>query len=281
MKTDRPQAEPMPKAFPHRSWLFVPGDRPERFSKALSSRADAVILDLEDGVGDGNREAAIANVDAFLARHPAGGSVSVWVRVDDAISRRAEVERLVRHNSLDGIVVPKFERPEQCAGWNKPVMAIIETPRGVVDAACITRAAVQNLHGIALGPEDLSISLGVPPCHASLIHAASTIAFAAHAAKVWAYACPGSIGDHRNLDAWRATLLAGRQLGSRGSLCVHPAQVDSANDTFSPTAQEIEWAAGVCAAWDRAGGMGVLSVEGKMIDLPVVIRARQILSRRH
>jgi citrate lyase subunit beta/citryl-CoA lyase len=187
---------------------------------------------------------------------------------------------LARHHSLDGIVIPKFESPEQCAGWHKPIMAIIETPRGVVDATRITRAAATDLDGIALGPEDLSAALGVSPCHSSLIYAASTIAFAAHAAGIWAYSCPGSLGDFTNLDAWRATLLAGRQLGSRGSLCIHPAQVDCANGAFSPTAREIEWAIAVCAAWDGAEGTGVISVDGKMIDLPVVARAKATLLRR-
>jgi hypothetical protein len=70
---------PLPAAaLPHRSWLFVPGDRPERFSKALSSHADAVVLDLEDSVVDGKREEAISNVDYFLGRHPAGGEIGIW-----------------------------------------------------------------------------------------------------------------------------------------------------------------------------------------------------------
>jgi citrate lyase subunit beta / citryl-CoA lyase len=269
----------MSKALPHRSWLFVPGDRPERFCKAISSHADAVILDLEDGVAQWNLEAAIANVDAFLTDRSAG-EVSIWVRIDDAVSRRPAIQRLARHNRLDGFVIPKFERPEQCAGWDKPVLAIIETPLGVVNAARIAQAAAQDLYGIALGPEDLSTALGVSPSLPSLIYAASTVAFAAHAAGVWAYSSPGSIGEFKDLDAWRATLVAGRQIGSKGALCIHPSQVGFANQAFSPSEAEIEWAIAVCAAWEGAEGKGVISIDGKMIDLPIVMRAKDTLSRQ-
>jgi citrate lyase beta subunit len=85
------------------------------------------------------------------------------VRVDDGLSRHPAIENLTRHDSLNGIVIPKFENPEQCAGWHKPVLAIIETPRGVVNAPHIAKAAALDLHGIALGPEDLCAALGVGP----------------------------------------------------------------------------------------------------------------------
>jgi citrate lyase subunit beta/citryl-CoA lyase len=270
----------MSKALPFRSWLFVPGDRPERFPKALSSHADAVILDLEDGVADGRREEAIEYVEHFLRHHPKGERSSIWVRVDDAESRHPTVEKLTRLDSLDGIVIPKFENSEQCAGWNKPVLAIVETPRGIVDATSITRAAATDLHGIALGSEDLSAALGVNPCFESMVYAASTVAFAAHAAGVQVYCCPGSISEFRNLNAWRATLDAGRRIGSHGALCIHPAQIAPANLTFSPTSAEIEWAVAVCAAWERAEGRGAIAVDGKMVDIPVITRARLMLSRQ-
>lgn len=261
-----------------RSWLYVPGDRPERFSKALASGADAVILDLEDSVAAATREGAIAAVDAFLAARVPDGA-SVWVRVDDAVVRHPAVVSLSRHAGLDGFVVPKFESARQCAGWGKPVLALIETPQGVVDAARITREAGAGLHGIALGPEDLSTALGVVPGIESLSYAASVIVMAANAARVKAYSCPGSIGEFRDLDAWRGTLAAGRRLGSQGALCIHPAQVLAANEVFSPTAAEIEWARRVCEGWQQAGGNGAVAVDGRMVDLPILQRARSLLER--
>jgi len=265
-----------------RSWLYVPGDRPERFAKAIASGADAVILDLEDSVASAAREIAIAHVDMFLAQHIAGGKAArIWVRVDDAITRRPAVTALARHAGLEGFVVPKFEMPSQCAGWSKPVMALIETPRGVVDAARITMAAVADLHGIALGPEDLSTALGVTPDLESMRYAACALVMAANAAGVNVYACPGSVGEFRDLAAWRIALEAGRRIGSQGSLCIHPAQVGPANAVFSPTAQELDWARRVCAAWDEMQGRGAVAVDGKMVDLPVARRARDMMARQH
>lgn len=268
-----------------RSWLYVPGDRPERFAKAIASGADAVILDLEDGVAPAVREQAIAQVDAYLAQHVADDTgATVWVRVDDAVTRRPAVAALARHAGLTGFVVPKFEQPSQCAGWGKPVMALIETPLGVVDAARITVAAAADLHGIALGPEDLSTALGVTPDLESMRYAASALVMAAHAAGVKVYACPGSVGEFRDLAAWRVILEAGRRIGSHGSLCIHPAQVAPANAVFSPSADELAWALRVCAAWDeaqgQAQGQGAFAVDGKMIDLPVARRARDTLARQ-
>ena len=262
-----------------RSWLYVPGDRPERFTKALASGADAVMLDLEDSVAEASRESAISKVDAFLGSTGVMGATSVWVRVNDASVRHPAVVALAKHRSLDGFVVPKFETPEQCAGWDRPVLALIETPQGVVDAARITAAASTDLHGIALGPEDLSTALGVTPCIESMGYAASAVVMAAHAAGVKAYACPGSVGEFRDLTAWRATLDAGRRLGSHGALCIHPLQVGPANEAFSPTATELEWAHRVCSAWNHSLGQGAVAIDGRMVDLPVVQRARNTLDR--
>jgi citrate lyase beta subunit len=270
----------MSEGLPPRSWLFVPADRPERFSKALASGADAIILDLEDSVAQGKRAEAIANVDQFLGGHTRNGQSRIWVRVDNAASRHPAVGRLTRHDSLDGFVIPKFEDPDQCAGWHRPVLAIVETPRGVVNADRITRDAASDLYGIALGPEDLSSALGVAPCFESMVYAASAVIFAAHAASVFVICCPGSVSDFRDLDAWRKTLEAGRRMGSHGALCIHPTQVEPANLVFSPDRGEIDWAIAVCAAWDQANGRGTIAVAGKMVDLPVVTRARGVLSRQ-
>jgi len=262
-----------------RSWLYVPGDRPERFDKAMCSGADAVILDLEDSVEASARERAIENVEEFLSTREPSKETSLWVRVNDAVSRHPAVSRLSQHAVLDGFVIPKFETPEQCQGWDKPVMALIETARGVVEAARISMAAASHLHGIALGPEDLSTELGVTPGLTSMAYAASAIVMAAHASGIKAYACPGTVGEFRDLPAWRAILEAGRDLGSHGSLCIHPTQVAPANEVFSPTPMELDWAKKVCAAWDLRAGGGAISLDGKMIDLPVAQRARRLLDR--
>lgn len=138
---------------------------------------------------------------------------------------------------------------------------------------------VADLHGIALGPEDLSTALGVTPDLESMRYASFALAMVANAAGVKVYACPGSVGEFRDLAAWR-TLEAGRRIGSHGKLRIHPAQGGPASDVFSPTAQELDWARRVCAAWDEAQGQDAVAVDGKMVDLPVAQRARDMLARQ-
>jgi citrate lyase subunit beta/citryl-CoA lyase len=112
-------------------------------------------------------------------------------------------------------------------------------------------------------------------------YAACALVMAANAAGVKVYACPGSVGEFRDLAAWRIALEAGRRIGSQGSLCIHPAQVGPANAVFSTTAQELDWARRVCAAWDETQGRGAVAVDGKMVDLPVARRARDMMARQH
>ena len=197
-----------------RSGSYLPGDRPERFKNALASGADAVVFDLEHSVAEASRESALSNVDAFLGWAGVMGATSVWVRVNDARVRHPAVVALAKHRSLDGFVVPKSETPVQCAGWDRPVLALIETSQGVVGVARIAAAASAHLHGIALGAEDLATALGVAPCMESMGCAASVVVMAAQAAGAKAYVCPGSSGEFRNLAACRATLDAGGRIGA-------------------------------------------------------------------
>ena len=111
-----------------------------------------------------------------------------------------------------------------------------------------------------------------------MTHAAATLVMAAHAAGVAVYACPGSLGEFRDLVAWRATLAAGRRLGSQGTFCIHPAQVGPAHEVFSPSAAELAAAQRVCDAWDLGAGQGAVALDGRMIDLPVLQRARATLA---
>jgi citrate lyase subunit beta/citryl-CoA lyase len=125
----------------------------------------------------------------------------------------------------------------------------------------------------------LSVNLGVAPTLDSLNYAAASIIMAGHAANRYVYACPGSIGEFRDLNAWRFTLEAGRRLGGHGSMCIHPAQVALANEVFTPSMAEVEWATRVLGVWESGNGQGALEMDGKMIDLPVVQRARNVLAR--
>ncbi len=265
-----------------RSWLFVPGNRPERFDKAAASGADAIILDLEDAVVPEARPAALREVRTWLEARPAAdGPPEVWVRVPDAVHCPDDVRALARIPALTGFVLPKVEAPEHLAGWTKPLMAQIETALGVLAAERIAAQGGTMLRSLALGPEDLSVSLGCRPDAAGMRASCERVILAARAYGLHVYACPGSLAEFRDLDAWRQILLGGQALGSDGMLCIHPAQLAVVHEVFTPSAESLAHARRVVAAYEaaEAGGHGAVQLDGRMIDAPVVERARRLLAR--
>ncbi|MGH1357660.1 MAG: HpcH/HpaI aldolase/citrate lyase family protein [Burkholderiaceae bacterium] len=262
-----------------RSLLFVPGNRPERFDKALLSGGDAVILDLEDAVPEAEKPGALESVAVWLAARPADEQRQCWVRVPDARNPSPDLLRLADCAGFTGFVLPKVESPDDLCGWSVPLIAQIESATGVQAMPAIAQTD-QALLALAIGPEDLAASLGTEPGFDALHLSCSLAVIAARAAARQVIACPGSIGEFRDLDAWRQTLEAGRRLGSDGMMCIHPAQVSVANEVFSPSLAAIEQAGRIVAA-ARAGqalGQGAVKLDGRMIDPPVVVRAENLLT---
>ncbi|MGB7305365.1 MAG: CoA ester lyase [Burkholderiaceae bacterium] len=266
-----------------RSWLFVPGDRPERFDKAVSSGCDAVILDLEDAVAAASRPQATDNVIRWLGEREPDTGPQLWVRVPSPDEITDDLRTLAALPALNGLVLPKVESAGQVTPWPVPVMAQIETAIGVLKAADIAANGGDHLVALALGTEDLALSLQCLPDAAGMTGSAQQMVLAARAYGKFAYACPGSIAVFRDLDAWEAILLAGRGLGSDGALCIHPAQIDKVNQMFSPDAQEVEQARRVVAAFEAslAAGQAAVQLDGRMLDAPVVERARRLVQRAH
>ncbi|MEZ5657243.1 MAG: CoA ester lyase [Burkholderiaceae bacterium] len=265
-----------------RSWLFVPGNRPERFDKAAATGADAIILDLEDAVVPEARAAATVAVADWLRSRPAGAAgPMVWVRVPSATDCPHDVRALAAIPALTGFVLPKIEAASDLAGWQRPLMAQIETALGVIRAEAICADGGEYLQAVALGPEDLSVSLGCRADAAGMRASCERVLLAARAYGRQVYACPGTISEFRDLDAWREILRAGKSLGSDGMLCIHPAQVAVVHEVFSPSAAQIEDAGRVAAAYEAAAaaGQGAVQLDGRMIDAPVVERARRLLAR--
>ncbi len=266
----------------NRSLLFVPGNRPERFDKAAASGADALLFDLEDAVPEAQRESAALEVTRWLQAHarPGNGSGGLqrWLRVPDARNRPAWLMPLLAQPGLDGLVLPKVEAADHLNGWSLPVIAQIESALGVLAIEAIA-SADSTLQGLAIGPEDLSVSLRVAPEEPALAPICARAVVAARAYGRDVYACPGSIAEFRDLDRWRGILLAGRALGSDGMMCIHPAQVAVANEVFSPDSAAIERARAVLAVWDEAvaRGLAAASLDGRMIDPPVANRARDVI----
>ncbi|MER5437231.1 CoA ester lyase [Streptomyces sp. NPDC002790] len=256
-----------------RSLLFVPGDRPDRYAKAHASGADLVIIDLEDAVAPADKDAARAHAAAWLI---AGRRPVVRVNAPGTPWSEDDLAMAAEHGCP--VMVPKSEDPEALSdiaartAGRCPLVALIETARGVLRAHEVSR--VPGVVRLAFGNVDLAADLGVAhDDHLALAHARSQVVLAAAAAGL----CPpidGVTTGVRDADALAADVTHGRRLGFAGKLCIHPAQLPAVAAGFAPTEAELTWARSVLAVGDT-----VTTVDGQMVDKPVLERARRLLGR--
>jgi len=269
-----------------RSLLFVPGGRPDRFAKALASGADAVIFDLEDSVEASRKAEARREVAAFLST-PSDSSVTRFVRVNAAGSPwfAEDLECVGALTGIDGVVLPKAEHALHVeelarATATRTVLPLLETARGVLDASAIAGADA-HVPALLFGAEDLTAQLGVPRTidGDELIFARSQVVLAAAAAG--ADAIDAVFVDIGDADGLRRDALRARALGFRGKMAIHPGQVAAMNDVFTPTAAEVDRARRLVDTYESAlaRGEGVIRLDDRMIDTPVVERARRLLAR--
>lgn len=274
-----------------RSKLFVPGNRPALFAKALASAADMLSLDLEDAVAGGDKGEARAQVAAFLRGAPhRTADKQVVVRVNAWHTSGWEDDlRAVLPLDIDLLNLPKIESVEQLrqaigeieavelqAGVRRAVglLVNIETPRALRHAAQIARAH-PRVRGLQLGLGDLFEPHGIRRADLRNVHAAQyALRMAAAEAGVFAYdaAFPG-LDDEAG---FMAEADSARALGFAGKSCVHPRQVAWANAAFSPSEEEIEAARRIVGAATADGS--AFSVDGRMVDAPFLARARAVLA---
>lgn len=275
-----------------RSLLFVSADDPARLAKVGGRGADAIILDLEDAVSPDRKDAARSALPAAIARLDGEGQALV-VRVNGGWSAlAADLDAAVRPG-VAAIMLPKVEQAwriealaEMLAEHERErglapngigIIALVESPAGL--AALPAIAAAPRIMGVALGSEDLSLALGVAPSAAFLDLPVRQVAMAAAGAGVMALGIALSIAEFRDMDAYADAARLSRAYGISGALCIHPAQVAAANRAFAPNAAELAEARAVIDAWDRAGASGVASLDGRMIDRPVMLRARRLVAQ--
>ena len=262
------------------TYLFVPGNRAERFDKALASGADAVILDLEDAVSPREKEDARANVLAWVQSRPEVLE-RVVVRVNDATTPWFDVDlAMLEHAGIRCAMLPKAEAAEQIDAVRAAlpagglILPLIETARGVdaVDAL----AAAQGVQRLAFGTLDYGVDLDLSGDERGLIYPASRITLASRCAGLAtpvAGVTPTIDDDERLL----ADLAFARALGFGAKLCIHPRQVAVVRKALLPTAAEVDWARRVLAAAE--GADGAVQVDGRMVDRPVLLKAQAILDR--
>jgi citrate lyase beta subunit len=261
---------------PHlRSLLFAPGSDGRKLAKALTSVADAVVCDLEDAVAPADKDAAREVVAEALG---SGSGPARLIRVNATGTQWFDDDlALAATLPLDGIVLPKAspESVEALGPDGPPVIAIVETAIGLRQA--FETASKPRVAALMLGAVDLGAEVGLEtrPDGQEILYARSKIAIDSTAA--------GRRGpfDVVHLDfeddaGLEVQCRLARALGFRGKGCIHPAQLETVNRVFAPSAGEIEWARTVIAAFDGQSE-GVLSVNGTMVDRPVVERARRVL----
>lgn len=259
--------------------LFVPGDRPDRFAKAVASGADAVILDLEDAVAPAAKAQARAAALAFL-REPSGVPVGVRVNSPRTAQGCADIVALAEAEAAPAfIAVPKAETAidleilEEALEARAPLLAIIESPRGVREAAAI---AAKAQAGLLFGGADYAAAVGahLEDELAMLFPRGAIVAAAAEAGRPALDVPYLAVADAEGLRASTRQALA---LGFTGRACIHPAQTAIVREAFRPRPEEVERARAILAA--AAAGPGALLHEGKLVDAPVLRAARRTLAR--
>ena len=259
-----------------RSVLFIPCANAKAMVKAATLACDALIFDLEDAVGDDERDSALALLAETLKHEFAAKSVLVRIHPQylNAIHKALSGRR------IDGLVIPKVNGPEDIRGvahiWpNMPLWAMIETAQGVVHVRDIADSGVR---GLIAGPNDLRKDLRTRPIadRADILHALSQIVLHARAQDL--IVLDGVYNAFRDEAGFSAECEQGRSLGFDGKTLIHPAQIAPCEAAFSPSQDEIAWAQAVISAFDGSSA-GIVSVNGEMVERLHLEQARRILQR--
>lgn len=280
-----------------RSFLFVPGSEERKLAKAPGLGADAVILDLEDGVAPARKTEARKLIRGFLQAQN-GRAIEWLIRLNGLHTPyfEADLEASVRAGP-DALVIPKVDSPEllqlvdghlteaEHASALPPgslkLFALIESARGILNAPAIA-TATSRLAGLMLGHVDLSVDLGIRPGRAGegiVQHARCQLVLAGRAAGVDVVdtICL-NIQDHEGL---RAEAIQAAALGFAGKLAIHPAQIPIIHEAFTPSVERVRQAERVLETWRQAEaeGRGVCTLDGDLIERPVVEAERRVLDR--
>lgn len=287
--SERESRTPLPWA-DLRSLLFVPASaQRDLLDRAAERGADALIVDMEDGVAAERKPAARQTLSAVVSALADRGA-TVVLRVNAAPELWALDLAASPLPRLAALMLPKVESPESVqalaralddAGANDlPIVALVESPVGVLSAAAI--AAHPRVCALGFGAEDHAALLGVAPTTLVLAWPAAQVVHAAHAHGRACWGMAASIADFADLARFDAAVRDARAMGFTGSVCIHPRQVPVLNAGFAPTPEELAWARRVVEAdrLARAAGQGATQIDGRMVDRPIVERAQRWLAAR-
>jgi citrate lyase subunit beta / citryl-CoA lyase len=293
-----------------RSLLAVPATRRRMAEKALASAADAVFLDLEDAVAPDSKAAARTDVVHAFEELDWGDRPALFRAnaLDTPYFYRDLIEVVERAgDSLDSVMIPKVNRPEDLYAVSMllsqlelamelergkiKLEAQIESAEGLANVDSIA-SATSRLEALHFGPGDFAASVSMPQTSIGVMdewdetypghrfhYAMQHIVVAARATGL--RVLDGPVADYSDEEGLRRSCLIARSLGFDGKWCIHPAQIAIVNETFSPTARDVEWAKKVVAAYEEANatGSGSVSVDGHMVDAASIKLARNTLGK--
>jgi citrate lyase subunit beta/citryl-CoA lyase len=269
---------------PPRSYLFVPGHRADRFDKALACGADAVVLDLEDAVAPPDKAAARDALARYLAAADDDRRARLVVRINDERTPWFDDDlALLAATRASAVMLPKAETVATLARVRSAcpgiaVLALVESARGVLNAEAL--AAADGVMRLVFGTLDFALDLDLVDDPAAgpvgLDAAASRLAWASRAAGL-PPPVAGVTADIHDPALLHADFARARAHGFGAKLCIHPQQVAWVHEALRPTDAEIDWAQRVLAA--ASSSQGAVQVDGRMVDRPVVERARRLLQR--
>jgi citrate lyase subunit beta / citryl-CoA lyase len=278
-----------------RSLLFVPMTARRFIEGAARRGADGIILDLEDSVAISEKERARTLV-AEAAQLVSRGGADVIVRINRPMRMTVRDLEAVIGAGVQAIALPKAESAQHVELVSEMIDEL-EAERGIpigttkMLAMVETCSAFFHIHEIAkasprlvalnLGAEDFALSAGMPPTAEGLFMPKQMCVFAARGAGIMPMGFVGTVADFSDLDGFRETIRRSRRLGFVGASVIHPSQVAILNEEFRPSAAEVDHARRVVGAYAKAlaEGVGAVTVDGAMIDVPVVERARLLVER--
>lgn len=278
-----------------RSLLYVPVNVEKFVEKAHTRGADCIQLDLEDSVPASEKDAARRLVPEVAKRVRRGGA-DVVVRVNSPMTMTEQDLEAAVGRDVDGIAVTKVESPEQIqriddyiarlevarglTSGHTRLIAMIESPAAFFRMPAIA-ASSPRLAAMNIGGEDFALECGMEPTGETLLMPKQQMIFAARAAGIMPLGFIDSIASFGDWDAFGAMVRRSRQFGFMGAGCIHPGQVPIVNREYSPSSDEVAYATRIVTEnkVHAAAGRGSWSLDGKMIDVPVVLRAERLLAR--
>lgn len=266
-----------------KSFLFVPSIYPERFIKALQSGANQIIIDLEDSVEEAKKEVGRKNIADFSSQCVKNND-KFLIRINETQSAEFQkdlslISTIKESNSIVGIVLPKAQNYEDIDILSKfelPIIPIIESALGVENLDDIARHP--SVLALSFGSLDMTLDLNLQEGEGKnfILNSIRTQIVLKSVKYNLLSPINGVYPDIKNIDGLKEDLLFAKSMGFGGSLCIHPNQVVSINEVFSPSAQQIAWAKEILSLRKNSNDI-IFNHNGMMVDLPVIKKAEQIL----